>query len=478
MARTKEYDVAFSYAGEDRPFVQQVANRLSEGGVKVFYDEYEKIRLWGEHLPEVLDRIYRSESRFVVVFISKAYAAKVWTRFEIRSVLAAAINSSVPYLLPARFDDTDLPGVQPSIAYADLRDETPASFAESILRKIHNAEPPQTGATLFRDPGAFHVLLLPFDPIEQVHAKEIKLERAIQKRLLELKEQENLSLEVAYLERGVLPTSFGEGVAAGRKQTAHLVVWGDYYQQLQSDTTKVQLRWALVDVKLPHVTPTGKTAILPVESLTLISEGFLQNDIDYVIFWCLAHMELARARHDRAAVHFESVATKFGDKFRGVVSFTLGEDGVELKIERPAVQLFFYLGLCYQKTGQHEKAITCWSYILTGSAGSKGGNAFAWDSLGVAISNEDAEAVRGLLYVLLNRALEYSSARNPEASRRDLQQVLHYAELAEGRPGVKQIFQPLVEWVRDDLKISLTGSDSGVQEERLLDALRRVRAGD
>ena len=109
--------------------------------MKLFYDELYQIELWGENLPEKLDKIYRSESRFVVVFISEHYVSKVWTRFELKSILAAAINSFEPYMLPARFDNTNLPGVQPTVAYIDLRDETPETFASKIIGKIRNDKP-------------------------------------------------------------------------------------------------------------------------------------------------------------------------------------------------------------------------------------------------------------------------------------------------------------------------------------------------
>ncbi len=38
----KKYDVALSFAGEDRDYVDKVAKRLQEKGVKVFYDKFEE----------------------------------------------------------------------------------------------------------------------------------------------------------------------------------------------------------------------------------------------------------------------------------------------------------------------------------------------------------------------------------------------------------------------------------------------------
>ena len=113
----KTYDVALSFAGEDRPYVRQVAEYLRMRGVRVFYDQFEQTSLWGQDLVEALDRVYRLDSTFVVMFISLAYRDKEWTRHERRSALSAALASPDEYVLPARFDSTELPGLRPSIGY-------------------------------------------------------------------------------------------------------------------------------------------------------------------------------------------------------------------------------------------------------------------------------------------------------------------------------------------------------------------------
>ena len=42
------YDVTLSFAGEDRLHTKELAQLLKSGGYRVFYDDYEKPRLWGE----------------------------------------------------------------------------------------------------------------------------------------------------------------------------------------------------------------------------------------------------------------------------------------------------------------------------------------------------------------------------------------------------------------------------------------------
>jgi hypothetical protein len=131
-----EFDVCLSFAGEERAYVELVARGLKESGLRVFYDEDEKVRLWGKDLIEHFDRIYRIASRYCVMFISAAYAAKEWTRLERRSALARALTEQGEYILPVRFDDTELPGMPPTIAYIELSELAPATLVEFIVEKI------------------------------------------------------------------------------------------------------------------------------------------------------------------------------------------------------------------------------------------------------------------------------------------------------------------------------------------------------
>ncbi len=58
------YDVALSFAGEDRNYADALANILQGEGVKVFYDKYEKAILWGQDLYSYLSDIYQHQQGF------------------------------------------------------------------------------------------------------------------------------------------------------------------------------------------------------------------------------------------------------------------------------------------------------------------------------------------------------------------------------------------------------------------------------
>jgi len=129
------YDVCLSFAGEDRAYVREVAGHLKAAGVKVFFDEFEKTTLWGIDLYEHLDLIYSKLSRYCVIFCSKHYAKKLWTSHERKSAQARAFAENETYLLPVKFDDTEIPGIRKTIGYLDLRDLDPTELANHIVKK-------------------------------------------------------------------------------------------------------------------------------------------------------------------------------------------------------------------------------------------------------------------------------------------------------------------------------------------------------
>lgn len=131
-----EYDVALSFATEDRALVAEVAQGLRSAGVRVFYDEFEVVDLWGRDLVDYLENVYRHQSRFAVVFASEHYAKKMWTGHERRSVQSRALDETGPYLLPVRLDDAEIPGLLPTVGYIDARRYAPSEITALIVAKV------------------------------------------------------------------------------------------------------------------------------------------------------------------------------------------------------------------------------------------------------------------------------------------------------------------------------------------------------
>jgi hypothetical protein len=130
------YDVCFSFAGEDRDYVEGVAVDLKQAGIKVFYDRYEQVELWGKDLYQHLDTIYRKKAKYCVVYISRAYVSKLWTKHELKSAQARALREDREYILPVRLDDTEVPGILLTAGYIDGRNYSPEELARLIRCKV------------------------------------------------------------------------------------------------------------------------------------------------------------------------------------------------------------------------------------------------------------------------------------------------------------------------------------------------------
>ena len=130
------YEVALSFAGEQRGYAEGVARALQARGVAVFYDEFEKVELWGKDLVEKFQAVYEHSANRVVIFVSKAWVDGAWTRHERRAALSRAVQEPEEYILPVRFDDTSVPGVPASLHYLRADEHSPAEIASMIAEKL------------------------------------------------------------------------------------------------------------------------------------------------------------------------------------------------------------------------------------------------------------------------------------------------------------------------------------------------------
>jgi hypothetical protein len=132
----RNYDVCLSFAGEDRAYAETVARILTARGIRVFYDKYETVGLWGKNLYDHLEFVYRDAARFCVMFVSRHYAKKHWTNHERRSAFARALKDPEEYILPVRLDETEIKGLPETVGYLSGISHSPKDIATSIYKKI------------------------------------------------------------------------------------------------------------------------------------------------------------------------------------------------------------------------------------------------------------------------------------------------------------------------------------------------------
>lgn len=134
-----EYEVALSFAGEDRAFAEAVASGLKEAGVNVFYDDFYAEDLWGQDLSVKLREVYHKSSKFCIMIISENYVRKMWPSHERQQAIERMIREQgQTYILPVRIDgfQGEVPGLSGSISYLAVNSDSPQIIVDAFLRKI------------------------------------------------------------------------------------------------------------------------------------------------------------------------------------------------------------------------------------------------------------------------------------------------------------------------------------------------------
>ncbi|WP_328616408.1 TIR domain-containing protein [Amycolatopsis sp. NBC_00355] len=143
---TFDYDIAVSFAGEDRELVRAVVTHLKDHDIKVFFDEDSTSEMWGENLVDFLQAIYGRRARYAVLFVSQHYVSKKWTGYERQAAQDRAFQQSAPYILPVRIDEAELPGLHSTIGYIDAEFAGVDGIVDAILSKLGDrtkARPPK-----------------------------------------------------------------------------------------------------------------------------------------------------------------------------------------------------------------------------------------------------------------------------------------------------------------------------------------------
>ncbi|WP_394361005.1 TIR domain-containing protein [Amycolatopsis sp. SB7-3] len=132
------YDIAVSFSGAQRAYVEEVVRECRKLDLKVFYDLDEQVKLWGRNVITELRKIYSSvNTRYVVPFLSREYLAGAYPMDEFRAALIRAIDQE-DFILPVLMDDVEVPVeyLSPATIYLRSADYSPGRLASAILERI------------------------------------------------------------------------------------------------------------------------------------------------------------------------------------------------------------------------------------------------------------------------------------------------------------------------------------------------------
>jgi len=231
-----KYDFGLSFAGEDPECALKLAELLKAERIRVFYDHDEEAELWGQDLYQKFQQIYGRECRFFIPFVSANYVAKRWPKHELKQAQARDFKSDVEYILPLRLDDTELPGLNDTTAYIDLRNRSIAHVAQLCLTKLIRDEPIRRLYFFLRENNPTSIPLLDSKPrnivLRVATSKAILLSRLLSEidpRVCHGTDQHNMLMNGGFGPPGVVPS-----VDAEPHTTFSLMLYEDFYAEIQA----------------------------------------------------------------------------------------------------------------------------------------------------------------------------------------------------------------------------------------------------
>lgn len=131
-----EYEVALSFASQDKALAEELTGLLREKNIHVFQDEYKADGTWGKDVMDHLVNLYARKARYCVLLLSQAYPLRSWTEQDRQTVQERAFRDANEYILPFRTDDSEVSGITETTAHSNLRDSSLNEIATMLEQKL------------------------------------------------------------------------------------------------------------------------------------------------------------------------------------------------------------------------------------------------------------------------------------------------------------------------------------------------------
>lgn len=135
-----EYDVAISFAREDRARAEELGSLLESRDIDVLPSEAQAAELAGGDFLHHIAELVRTKARYCLLLVSRHYPLQRWTDAERTAVQEHALRGADEYILPLQLEDADVPGMTESSGYRDLRQGSMESIADLLEKKLSESK--------------------------------------------------------------------------------------------------------------------------------------------------------------------------------------------------------------------------------------------------------------------------------------------------------------------------------------------------
>jgi len=130
-----KYEIAFSVAGEQKSFAQEIKDILASQGVSCWiYTEKEAEQI--TDLPPFYEKLFTEECAHAVPIISEEYISKPYTNLERQFIIARSMKDD-KFVIPIQFQEgTKLRGLASTYGYIPRKGRSANEIAQVILQFI------------------------------------------------------------------------------------------------------------------------------------------------------------------------------------------------------------------------------------------------------------------------------------------------------------------------------------------------------
>lgn len=154
---------------------------------------------------------------------------------------------------------------------------------------------------------SFKILLLPFNPDRNCTSINTDYETQLIHRYRNIEKKRNLNIEVELSSRKVCPATCKEAQRLGQEENADFVIWGNYEEEING---KMHLRLRFVNVHKNYIgyrQSCGDTGLQELYKLGDLRKGYLQNDLDNLLYLSLVEREMYRRNYEIALTFIDQI---------------------------------------------------------------------------------------------------------------------------------------------------------------------------
>ena len=261
------------------------------------------------------------------------------------------------------------------------------SLGIGVFALVERLNSKEENTSIFTNDEAYHILLLPFGPDGNCLKESNQYHWQVHRRLNELIEKDILDIEVQRKDSIMCDLINVDSVKNyGEKLGADLVIYGNYQEQCEWDTTLLNIRFVRLDSILANSFTFNRGekeyAIPKTKSLAELRNGNLTGTIEDVLYFVLGMGEYSRKSFERSIQLLKKVSIPESRKEFAIVPFKMGDSFLNL--------------------GQFEEAIKSYNKAIV----SNPKFAYAYNNRGIAFYNLNQSE---LAFDDFNKALNLNS---------------------------------------------------------------------